>query len=162
MFEILTIGNEILARKAQTVDNIDDSVKELINNMFDIMNQSDGVGLAAPQIGLSSRIFITNIENDIQRVFINPELIFTSPEEIIFEEGCLSIPGLYRKVKRSLSIKIQALNERGRHFNLETDGFLARVILHEYDHLEGILFVDRLSAIARNRALEEYARKLKG
>ena len=101
------------------------------------MKQGKGVGLAAPQVGIPRRFFVMQIDGDKQRVFVNPEIVETSMELDSFEEGCLSIPGVYADLDRPAEIRVQAWNERGRRFTLGADGFLARVIQHELDHLNG-------------------------
>ncbi len=159
--EIVTIGNQVLAEKAKPVEKIDADVVKLVKEMFEAMVAARGLGLAAPQVGKSIRLFVTAVDDDKPRAFINPEIVATSPEEVSLEEGCLSIPGVYKKVKRPAAVKIQAWNERGRPFTLEADDLLARVILHEFDHLNGVLFVDRLSASGKAKALEEYEKKLR-
>ncbi|MFQ3547068.1 MAG: peptide deformylase, partial [Termitinemataceae bacterium] len=120
-----------------------------------------GIGLAGPQVGLLQRIFIVHIEGETPRVFINPTIIGTSPEQSQYEEGCLSIPGMYADVNRPEKITIQAWNERGRPFTLDAEGLLARVIQHEYDHLEGVLFIDRLSELKRKRLIALYEKKMR-
>lgn len=157
MLDIVTYGNEILAKKAEPVPEIDDEVRRIAKEMLETL-AGRGVGLAAPQVGLPLRIFVTDIEGDKHRVFINPEIVLTSQEQVAIEEGCLSLPKLYLDVTRPEMIKIQAWNEKGRPFTVETGGFLARVIQHEYDHLEGILFIDRLNQFKRDRALRQYAK----
>jgi len=127
--------------------------------MFEALEQHNGVGLAGPQVGLLRRIFITNVEGDGPRVFINPSIIETSQETTKYEEGCLSIPGNWGDVVRSKVVKVQAWNEKGRSFTLEAGGLLARVILHEYDHLEGVLFIDRLPEAKREKILGKIAKK---
>ena len=129
--------------------------------MFTAMKHDHGIGLAAPQVGLSKRIFVVDIEGDKPRVFINPEIVETSLEMSDYEEGCLSFPGLYFNVKRPESLRIQAWNEKGRPFTIEADGLLARVILHENDHLDGKLFIDRVTPLRRSRALLHYGKLLK-
>jgi peptide deformylase len=151
--EILTLGNEALRQKAEPVKKIDPALVKTVEEMIAALHEGRGVGLAAPQIGLGSRIFVVHIEGDIPRVFINPSIIETSPETVKHEEGCLSIPGIWADVVRPKTVKVQAWNERGRPFTLEADSLLARVILHEYDHLEGILFIDRLSEARRDRIM---------
>lgn len=159
MFEIITIGNDILREKALAVVNFDDDLSDLTAGMFMAMNAGRGIGLAAPQVGRRERVFVVSIEGDKPRVFVNPELLMASQEEVSYEEGCLSVPGIYAKLKRPGIVKIQAWNERGRPFTLGADGLLAQVVLHELDHLNGILFVDRLAPAARQRALAQYEKR---
>jgi len=129
--------------------------------MLEALQDGKGVGLAGPQIGLPYKIFVTHVNGDVPRIFINPSIIETSEETIKYEEGCLSIPGMWADVVRPKTVKVQAWNEKGRSFTIEAGGILARVILHEYDHLEGILFIDRLSEVKRKRILEKIAKKAK-
>jgi len=159
VLDIVTYGNEILAQKAEPVKEFTPELAAFVEELYDTMVKGHGVGLAANQVGKLLRIFVTGVDGDKQRVFINPEIIATSPEEADYEEGCLSLPGLYTHVTRPAAVKIQAWNEKGRPFTFETDGFLARVILHENDHLNGVLFIDRLTAARRERALNQYLRR---
>lgn len=145
------MGDDVLRQKAASVADIDDKLSHIIEAMFDVMNASRGVGLAAPQVGISQRFFICHAPDDEPRIFINPEIIATSPELSAYEEGCLSIPGIYADVVRPAKVEVQAWDLRGRPFKLEADGFLARVIQHEYDHLNGVLFLDRLPSKKRTR-----------
>ena len=157
--EILTLGSELLRGKTEPVNRIDKETERLAKDMLDLMHQGKGVGLAGPQVGIMKRIFVIHVEGDIARVFINPSIIETSPEQVKMEEGCLSLPGLWADVVRSSVIKVQAWNEKGRRFILETGGVMARIIQHEYDHLEGILFIDRISEFKRNRILAKFQKK---
>ncbi|MDR0584407.1 MAG: peptide deformylase [Treponema sp.] len=159
--QILTLGNELLRQKAAPVTNIDGELAKTALEMIEALKDGKGVGLAGPQVGISQRIFVVHIEGDVPRVFINPSILETSQEMVKYEEGCLSVPGIWIEVMRPKSVKVQAWNEKGRPFTLETDGILARVILHEYDHLEGILFIDRLPEPKRNRILAKLDRKVK-
>jgi peptide deformylase len=161
MLDIVLYGNEILTRKAETVKDFGPDIKTLVADMHEAMKRGKGIGLAGPQVDKALRLFVTNVEGDEPRVFINPELILTSPEEVDYEEGCLSLPGLYVDLRRPEFVKIQAWNERGRPFTIEASGLLARVILHENDHLDGILFIDRLNASKRERALGNYLKKIR-
>lgn len=102
------------------------------------------------------RIFAVHVDKDVPRIFINPSIVETSQELVKYEEGCLSIPGVWAEVSRSKTLRIQAWNEKGRPFTLETEGILARAILHEYDHLEGILFFDRLPELKRDKLLAKF------
>ncbi|MCL2006647.1 MAG: peptide deformylase [Treponema sp.] len=158
--EILKYGNEVLSQKAKPISKIGPEHIKIVEELFKALHAEDGCGLAAPQVGIQERIFVVHVSGDQPRVFINPSIIETSQETVKFEEGCLSIPGIYVNVIRPRAIKIQAWNEKGRPFTLETEGFLARAILHEYDHLEGILFVDRLSEQKRLSVLAKYRKAL--
>jgi peptide deformylase len=157
MLDIVTYGSEILERKAESVKDIDDDVRKLAQDMLDTL-AGKGVGLAAPQVDSPLRIFVTLVEGDKPRVFINPEIVLTSQELVTIEEGCLSLPKLYIDVVRPEFVRVQAWNEKGRPFTIETGDFLARVIQHEYDHLDGVLFINRLKGMKRDRALARYRR----
>jgi peptide deformylase len=156
--DILTLGNELLRQKAEMIRPIDAAYRKTAEAMLDALHEGKGVGLAGPQIGLMKRIFVVHIDGDVPRVFINPSIIETSQDMVKYEEGCLSIPGLWADVVRPSRVRVQAWNERGRPFTLETAGILARVILHEYDHLEGVLFIDRISESKRNRILTKFGK----
>jgi peptide deformylase len=148
--EILTLGSELLRQKAETVTEINADIVKLAEDMINAMHEGKGIGLAGPQIGVMKRIFVLHVDKDIPRVFINPSIIATSEEQAKYEEGCLSIPGVYTDVIRAETVRVQAWNEKGRRFVMDAGGILARVILHEYDHLEGILFIDRIPESRRN------------
>ena len=167
--QILTFGNEMLREKAAPAVNLESgpstppwdtlSWAETAQKMFDALSEEKGIGLAGPQIGLPERVFITNVENDVPRVFINPSIIETSEKTAKCEEGCLSVPGAWAVVERPETVKVQAWNEKGRPFTIEAGGIVARVIQHEYDHLEGVLFIDRISEIKRKKILDKIAKK---
>ena len=159
--QILTLGNELLRQKAVKIEKIDDETANLVISMLDILERDKGVGLAGPQIGIMKRIFVVSIQGDVPRIFINPSILETSLATAKFEEGCLSVPGVYSNVTRPESIKIQAWNEKGRPFTLEANGLMARVILHEYDHLEGVLFFDHLPESKKNKLIEKYEKSQK-
>jgi peptide deformylase len=157
--EILILGNELLRQKAVSVKKIDGAYEQIAAEMLDALHQGKGIGLAGPQVGLMERIFVVHIEGDVPRVFINPSIIGTSQDMVKYEEGCLSLPGIWADVRRPSAIRVQAWNEKGRPFTMETDGILARVIQHECDHLEGVLFIDRLSEPARNRVMAKFKKR---
>ncbi|MDR2964874.1 MAG: peptide deformylase [Treponema sp.] len=154
--QIITLGNDLLRQKAEKVEKIDAEIIELAKKMFETLESEQGLGLAGPQIGVNKRIFVTHIQNDDPRVFINPSIIETSAETAKCEEGCLSIPGVYASVVRPEAIKLQAWNEKGKPFTIEAEGLVARVILHEYDHLEGVLFLEHLPQDKREKLIEKY------
>ena len=139
ILEIVKIGDDVLREKCTPVKEFDSAFKMLTSAMLDELLEADGVGLAAPQVGIPQRFFVVDIRDGKKYVFANPEIIETSIEEGPYEEGCLSIPGVYHEVIRPLKVKVQARDENGKLFNLSADGLLARVIQHEYDHLEGKL-----------------------
>ena len=137
-------GDEALRKKCKVVTEITPRTLKLIEDMADTMYEADGVGLAAPQVGILQRIFVIDIYDDYGlRVFINPEILEVSGSQL-GEEGCLSVPGEVADVERPSYVKVKALNEKGEEFVLEATELLARAILHENDHLNGVLFVDHL------------------
>lgn len=157
--EILHLGQELLRQKSLPVEEVNDELRATIQTMFETMDNSGGVGLAAPQVGILKRFFVVTADDEVRRVFINPQIIATSQEMCDYEEGCLSIPEVYEKISRPAKITIQALNEQGRPFTLEADGFLARVIQHEYDHLEGILYIDRGDQEFKEKVVQQFQRR---
>jgi len=154
--KVIQLGNETLRRKALPVEEINDEIRLLVREMFETMVREEGIGLAAPQVDRSIRLFVVKADDGIERTFINPQIIATSQETESYEEGCLSIPKTYEDVIRPSAITVQARNERGRRFTLEADGLLARVIQHEYDHLEGILFIDRIKADKKEKIEQKF------
>ncbi len=160
MLEIVKYGEPVLVQKAQDVKEFGRKLETLIADMHDALKRDRGIGLAAPQVGVSKRLFIVGLDDEPLRVFINPRIIASSEETCEYEEGCLSFPGLYFGVVRPSAVDIEALDMYGKPFRLSADGLLARVIQHEYDHLDGILFIDRISPAKRRRALAHYSRML--
>ncbi len=160
MREIVKLGHPVLRKTSVVVPDINGDVRALVSEMFEAMDRGKGVGLAAVQVGELLRVFITRVPGDSPRVFINPDILETSIEQEPFEEGCLSIPGLYTDVIRPSSVRVQAWNARGRPFSLTVDGYLGRVIQHEFDHLNGILFIDRIDPKKRDRLLAAYQEKV--
>jgi peptide deformylase len=153
---ILTLGDPTLAKHSVVVPDINADIQALADQMFEAMDREKGVGLAAVQVGRLLRMFVTRVKGDSPRVFINPDILETSIELVPWEEGCLSIPGLYTDVIRPASVRIQAWNLKGRPFTLSADGYLARVIQHEFDHLNGVLFIDRIDKKKKMRLLSGY------
>ncbi len=141
-------GSPILREKALPVNKINEEIKELIQNMIETMYAEGGVGLAAPQVGVSKRIIVIDSEEKGVIVLINP-VIIKREGELKEEEGCLSIPGIYSTVRRSSLITVEAMDINGKKFQITQEGFLAIVLQHEIDHLDGYLFIDRLSPAKR-------------
>lgn len=160
MLSIIKLGDPILKKHSVIVPDFDDRIRSLVTEMTETMEKGKGVGLAAVQVGELLRLFITKIPGDTVRVFVNPDILETSIEQVTMEEGCLSIPGLYTDVTRPLSVRVQAWNEKGRPFTLTAEDYLARVIQHEFDHLNGVLFLDRVGPKKKQRLLAEYDSKV--
>lgn len=156
MLDLVYVPDEVLTSKACPVKDLDEQTRVLAEQMVEALQYHDGIGLAAPQVSVLQRIFVVYLRDDTPRVFINPEILGTSLEENVIEEGCLSIPGVYADVRRPAGITVQAFNEKGKPFTLDAEGMLARVIQHEYDHLNGVLFTDHLTEGKRNRLMKKY------
>lgn len=156
MLRITKLGEEVLRKKSVPVlpEEINDEFRALLSEMFTTMDEANGVGLAAPQININKRFFVVTADDDVRRVFINPEIISTSSELSEYEEGCLSIPKIYETIVRPAKVTVQALDENGKHFTLDAEGLLARIIQHENDHLDGIVFIDRGDAEFAKKAEE--------
>ncbi|MFP5111227.1 peptide deformylase [Bacillaceae bacterium C204] len=150
ILKVVNYPAEILEQTCKPVVKFDRKLAKLLENMYDTMIEYDGVGLAAPQIGLAERIAIVDIDDELGTIeMINPVILETSGEQT-GPEGCLSFPGLYGEVTRPNFVKIEAFDRKGRKYTLEAEDFLARAIQHEIDHLDGILFTTKVS-----RYLEE-------
>ena len=143
VLDVVKLGDDFLRKTVAPVTEVNDEIRKLIDDMFDTMIELNGVGLAGPQAGISKRLFVVIADDDVRRVFINPQIIQTSQEMCDYDEGCLSIPQVYETIQRPAKVTVQALNEKGKPFTLEADGLLARIIQHENDHLDGKLFIDR-------------------
>ena len=142
---IRTEGDTILRKVSKEVSELTDNLKLLISDMKETMNDSNGVGIAAVQVGVLRRIIIVeDTETNEQKVFINPVIIEESKEHEVDTEGCLSVPGMKGKVDRALKIKVKAKNENMEDVEFEAEGLYAREILHEVDHLDGILYIDKV------------------
>ncbi len=161
MLDIYTLGEEILKERCKPVKTFDSALRILIDAMFTTMEEAQGVGLAAPQVGVDQRFFIVNIPDFGKKVFVNPQITATSVEEECAEEGCLSIPGLWHEVRRPAEITVQAQDEWGKAFTLSADGLLARAIQHENDHLNGVLFIDRLDAEDKEKMERAWQKRAK-
>ena len=150
--EILIIGDPILARKADPVERIDAEIVRLAKDMVETVHAAPGIGLAAPQVGVGKRVIVVDLsvgeDKDQLHVLVNPEVVAAEGEDVC-EEGCLSIPDIREKVLRPRRVKVRGLDLEGRTVEIDGEDLLARALCHEIDHLEGVLFVDRLSSLKR-------------
>ena len=146
--EIRVIGDPVLREKAHAVTDFDRGLRKLAKRMIRVMHDAPGVGLAAPQVGVLQRLLVYDVDED-PRVLVNPELDELAEEIKEADEGCLSVPGLTMPVERPVSVRVRAQDEYGEPVEFRAEGFEARVIQHEFDHLEGVLIVDRTSRSAR-------------
>lgn len=160
---ILIAPNPVLKAKARRVTDSDaDVVRAIVPRMLAAMYDAPGIGLAAPQIGLSLRLAVIDIQRDGARqpmVLVNPEIIAASKEMAPREEGCLSLPGQYAEVTRPVQVKVRYLDAQAIRQEIEADGLLATCLQHEIDHLDGVLFVDHLSALKRNILMRKLAKE---
>lgn len=161
MLDIVTLGDDVLREQVDEIKDVNGEIADLAQNMISAMYNGDGIGLAAPQVGLLHSLFVCHVNGDEPRVFINPQIIGTSQEMLPYEEGCLSIPGVYGDVIRPAAITVQAINEKGKPFRIDAEGMLARVIQHEMDHLKGVLFIDHLEETQRERLVKAYNKKIR-
>ena len=159
ILDVVTLPDEFLRQKSLPVEDVNDEIRTLIENMYETMYETDGVGLAAVQIGKLLRLFVVDDQNGHKMAFINPQIISTSSETCEIEEGCLSIPTIYEAIVRPKNVTVQALNEKGKPFTVEADGFFARIIQHEYDHLDGVLYIDRGDEDFKNKIVLNFEKK---
>ena len=168
---IYLYGHSVLRKKAREITHDYSNLKGLIENMFETMYNADGIGLAAPQIGLDIRLFVIDLEplaednpvySGFKKVFINPVIVEETGEVVKMEEGCLSIPGINESVEREEKIRIQYVDENFLPHDEEYTDFFARCIQHEYDHIEGKLFVDKLSGIRKQLIKAKLNNLIKG
>ncbi|MEW9530078.1 peptide deformylase [Microbispora sp. NPDC049125] len=158
MREIRYVGDPVLRTPAEPVTDFDRELRRLIEEMFAVMYAAEGVGLAGPQIGVSRRLFVYDISNRKGHV-INPELTIDDADEVVEEEGCLSVPGketgkpLYAPTARAAGVTVRGLDKLGRPVSVKARGMLARCFQHEFDHLDGTLYVDRLAKAERRKIL---------
>jgi len=154
VLRIVPYPHPALRYESRPVARIDDSLRSIVREMFELMYESNGIGLAANQVGIPLRFFVLNLtadpeQPDQERVFINPEIVKRHSSDEV-EEGCLSLPGLYAKVRRARKIRVRAYDLEGNPVEIEADDLLGRAIQHETDHLDGRLFIDHLGPILRS------------
>lgn len=162
---ILVAPDPVLKAKAKPVDTVTDDLRLLMDDMLETMYAAPGIGLAAPQVGVSQRVIVMDIARDDEPkaplCMANPELVWVSDEDSTYEEGCLSVPEHYADVVRPAEIRVKYLDRDGKPQELQTGGLLATVIQHEMDHLDGVLFIDHLSSLKRNMILRKLLKSRK-
>jgi peptide deformylase len=156
--KIEMLGAPVLRQEAAEVGEIDADLRTLIDDMFRTMYAAEGIGLAAPQVGVGKRVMVVDVNDDAHPplALINPRLVEKSSATEKGEEGCLSIPGVSALVERPTRVVVEALDGSGGRVRIEADGLFGRCIQHEIDHLDGVLFIDRLSALKRSMLLKKY------
>lgn len=158
--EIRLLGDPILRQEAGEVVRFDEELRALVRDMFETMYHAEGIGLAAPQIGISSRVIVLDLRRedaeDEPMALVNPRLAWTSEETAKQPEGCLSIPGLEEVVERPARVVVEASDPEGRPLEIEAGELLARALQHEIDHLDGILFIDRVSPLKRRMLMKKW------
>ncbi len=157
--DILIVPDPRLKQECEEVAEVNDEIRELLDDMLETMYAAPGIGLAAPQIGVMKRVVVMDVSDDKDKPqplkLVNPEIIWESEDTSVYQEGCLSIPEQYADVERPAEVGLRYLDENGKEHEIEADGLLATCIQHELDHLDGILFTDYLSALKRNMILKK-------
>lgn len=158
---LVLLPDPILRQKSKPVENLDNSLQGLIDDMFETMYEAPGIGLAAIQIGVPLRVLVVDVKQEEGQArqplaVINPEIVWRSEEYRNCEEGCLSIPEYYAEIERPSSIKMRYLERDGRPAELDAEGMLATCLQHEVDHLNGVLFIDYLSKLKRDRVIKKF------
>jgi len=164
--EVVTPPNPTLRARAKKVRSITPEIEVLIDDMIETMREAPGVGLAAPQVDVSSRVIVIEYSEQSEDpdivpeppklyVVVNPEIVRKSPKTVFGNEACLSIPGYFGEVERSESVTVKGLRRDGKHFRIKAKGWLARIFLHEIDHLDGVLFIDRATQVWRIEEQED-------
>jgi peptide deformylase len=163
--EILILPDKRLRKVSEPVKKIDAGIRKLVDDMLETMYDAPGIGLAAIQIGTSKRVVTMDLakkeEPKNPQVFINPEIVWSSDEKAVYEEGCLSIPEIYSDVERPAQVKVKYLDLEGELHEIEADGLLSTCLQHEVDHLNGILFIDHLSRLKRERIIKKFTKVAK-
>ncbi|MDG4718882.1 MULTISPECIES: peptide deformylase [Thalassospira] len=157
--EILIVPDPRLKKECEPVAEVNDEIRDLLDDMLETMYAAPGIGLAAPQIGVMKRVVVMDVSDDKDKPepmkLINPEIIWESEDLSVYQEGCLSIPEQYADVERPAEVGVRYLDENGKEHEIEAEGLLATCIQHEIDHLDGVLFTDYLSALKRNMILKK-------
>ncbi len=159
--QLHVLGSPVLRQRAFEVARVDDGVRELIADLFETMRAAKGVGLASNQIGVARRVAVVSVEEQGEYALVNPVIVESGGTQL-GEEGCLSIPDIFADVERAERVVVEAADEQGQRRRIEATGMLARAIQHEIDHLDGILFLDRVSPLKRRRLLADWKKSRKG
>jgi peptide deformylase len=163
--DILILPDKRLRLVSEPANRIDEELRRLVDDMFETMYDAPGIGLAAIQVGVPRRVITMDLakkeEPKAPRVFINPEVLWRSDEKAVYEEGCLSIPEFYEEVERPAKVRVKYLDLEGSAQELEADTLLATCLQHEIDHLNGILFIDHISKLKRDRVLKKFTKAAK-
>ncbi len=163
--EIIKIPDKRLRLSSEPVKRVDTGIRKLVEDMFDTMYKAPGIGLAAIQIGVAKRVVTMDLskkeEDHKPQVFINPEVTWSSPEKVTREEGCLSIPEYYEEVERPAKVKVKYLDLEGDSHEIEADRLYATCLQHEIDHINGVLFIDYISKLKRDRVIKKFTKALK-
>jgi peptide deformylase len=163
--EIIKLPDKRLRLLSEPVKQIDAAIRKLVDDMFETMYEAPGIGLAAIQVGVAKRVITMDLskkENDHEpQVFINPEILWQSEARAKFEEGCLSIPDYYEEVERPAEVKVKYLDLAGKKREIDAKGLLATCLQHEIDHINGVLFIDHLSKLKRDRVIKKFAKAAK-
>jgi len=160
VLEIKTYGDPVLREKTLKVDEITPEIEKLIKDMVETMYASLGAGLAAPQVGVSKKVIVIDGEEEGLIALINP-VIVEKKGKLLEEEGCLSVPGIFSEVPRYEKVTVSGINQQGEKVTMTRDGLIGKALQHEIDHLEGILFIDRISKIKRKMLIDEYRKNEK-
>ena len=163
--DIITVPDARLKQVSTPVETVDDALRALMDDMLETMYAAPGIGLAAVQIGVPKRVIVMDLaradEDKAPRYFVNPEILWSSEETAPYEEGCLSVPDIYDEVERPARVKLRYLNYQGELVEEDAEGVFAVCIQHEMDHLEGVLFIDHLSRLKRERAVAKVKKATK-
>jgi peptide deformylase len=163
--DILILPDKRLRQVSEPVKKIDAGIRKLVDDMFETMYEAPGIGLAAVQVGTPKRVVTMDLakkdDPKAPQVFINPEVVWSSDDKAIYEEGCLSIPEFYDEVERPAQVKVKYLDLEGAPHEIEANGLLATCLQHEIDHLNGVLFIDHLSKLKRDRVLKKFTKAAK-
>ena len=164
VLKLHVLGSPVLRRKAAPIAAVDDDVRRLVDDLFETMRAAKGVGLAANQVGIARRVAVVDVgeESPPPLVLINPRILTASPETETAEEGCLSIPEIFGDVERAREVELEALDRDGCPYRVAISGYKARAVQHEIDHLDGVLFLDHLSAVKRSLLLAKWKKARKG